>query len=94
MNNILVEAGELFEYTQAIRRDLHQHPELGFEEVRTAKIVSDELRKMGLEIINAPNLKDAEQIIDKLVHKIQAVLFSANIPSKELSLKGNEVASP
>ena len=32
-----------------IRRDLHAHPELGFEEVRTAGIVAAELARMGIE---------------------------------------------
>lgn len=32
------------------RRDLHQHPELGFEEFRTAKIVADRLRELGYEV--------------------------------------------
>src|ERR1700744_3189055 len=32
----------------AIRRDIHAHPELGFEEVRTAGIVSDELTRLGI----------------------------------------------
>jgi amidohydrolase len=31
------------------RRDIHAHPELGFEETRTAQLVADELRKLGLE---------------------------------------------
>ncbi len=34
----------------ALRRDLHAHPELGFEEVRTAGIVADRLEAMGLEV--------------------------------------------
>jgi amidohydrolase len=34
----------------AWRRDFHQHPELGNREVRTAKIVADELKKLGLEV--------------------------------------------
>jgi amidohydrolase len=34
----------------AIRRDLHAHPELGFEEVRTAGIVADKLRGWGIEV--------------------------------------------
>lgn len=34
----------------ARRRDLHRHPELGFEEVRTAGIVAQELTKLGLEV--------------------------------------------
>ncbi len=32
----------------AIRRDLHAHPETGFDTVRTAAIVADELRALGL----------------------------------------------
>ncbi len=33
----------------ATRRDLHAHPELGFEEVRTSGIVAERLKKLGLE---------------------------------------------
>ena len=31
------------------RRDIHQHPELGNRETRTAQLVADHLRKLGLE---------------------------------------------
>jgi len=34
----------------AWRRDFHQHPELGFHETRTAGIVADHLRSLGLEV--------------------------------------------
>ena len=34
----------------AWRRDIHAHPELGFEEVRTAGIVAEHLRNLGLEV--------------------------------------------
>ena len=34
----------------AIRRDLHAHPELGFEEVRTAGIVASTLSSLGIEV--------------------------------------------
>jgi len=33
----------------AVRRDLHAHPELGFEEHRTARIVCEQLTAMGIE---------------------------------------------
>ena len=33
----------------ALRRDLHMHPELGFEEHRTAKIVCERLAALGIE---------------------------------------------
>lgn len=36
--------------TIAWRRDLHEHPELGNHEVRTAKIIADHLRSLGLEV--------------------------------------------
>ncbi len=32
------------------RRDFHEHPELGNQEVRTAKIVADHLRSLGIEV--------------------------------------------
>ncbi|HEX6398649.1 MAG TPA: amidohydrolase [Steroidobacteraceae bacterium] len=34
----------------AWRRDIHQHPELSNREIRTAKLVADHLRKLGLEV--------------------------------------------
>ena len=34
----------------AVRRDLHEHPETAFEEVRTSRIVAQRLRAMGLEV--------------------------------------------
>src|SRR5690606_343631 len=34
----------------AIRRDLHAHPELGFEEVRTAGIGASTLNSLGIEV--------------------------------------------
>lgn len=34
----------------AWRRDIHQHPELGNYETRTAKLVADHLRKLGMEV--------------------------------------------
>jgi amidohydrolase len=34
----------------ALRRDLHEHPELAFEEVRTSGIVAQRLQALGLEV--------------------------------------------
>lgn len=32
------------------RRDFHEHPELGNSEIRTSKVIADELRKLGFEV--------------------------------------------
>lgn len=47
---LLDEAEELLEVTRSFRRDFHRHPELGFQEVRTAGIVARELTALGLEV--------------------------------------------
>jgi len=50
MKTIIEQAEELFPYNQAMRRDFHQHPELGFQEFRTAGIVARELQELGVEV--------------------------------------------
>ena len=50
MVDFFKEAQELFKFSQSIRRDLHMHPELGFQEVRTSGIIAKELRELGLEV--------------------------------------------
>lgn len=50
MPDFIEEAKSLFPYTQELRRDFHLHPELGFEEYRTAGIVGKELQELGLEV--------------------------------------------
>lgn len=50
MNEFLTEAQEIFDFTRFLRRDFHRHPELGFQEVRTAGIVTRTLTELGLEV--------------------------------------------
>lgn len=51
MINFLTAARDLFPYTQEMRRNFHRHPELGFQEKRTAKVIARELKKLtALEI--------------------------------------------
>lgn len=44
------EATAMMEQLVAWRRDFHMHPELGYHEVRTAGIVAEHLRNLGLEV--------------------------------------------
>jgi amidohydrolase len=49
-HDFLSEATELGQQLINWRRDLHQHPELGFREVRTAAIIAEHLKELGLEV--------------------------------------------
>jgi amidohydrolase len=46
----LDQALKIKDQTIAWRRDLHRNPELGFKEVRTARIVADELTRLGMDV--------------------------------------------
>lgn len=46
---MLDKAQQLKDELIRLRRDIHQHPELGFHEFRTAALVADTLREIGLE---------------------------------------------
>ncbi len=47
----LAEAEAMQDELVAIRRDLHAHPELGFQEFRTAGIVAEKLSALGYEVV-------------------------------------------
>ena len=47
----LADAEALADELTAIRRDLHMHPELGFQEFRTAGIVTEQLNALGYEVV-------------------------------------------
>lgn len=44
------EVEEIYPKMVEIRRDLHQHPELSYQEERTAKFIADYLTDLGLEV--------------------------------------------
>ena len=46
---LAAEATSLVPRLVEVRRDIHQHPELGFRESRTAKLVADRLRALGFD---------------------------------------------
>lgn len=49
--NLLPGMEELLPQVSSWRREIHAHPELGFQEVRTSALVRRELEAMGLELI-------------------------------------------
>jgi len=48
--NFLEKAKTIEEQIIEWRRDIHMHPELGFEETRTSRMVADTLKEMGIEV--------------------------------------------
>src|SRR5512134_2547847 len=50
MMNISPEVLALTDDMTAVRRDLHRHPELGFQETRTAGIVAERLKALGYTV--------------------------------------------
>ena len=41
---------KIFQHVLEIRRDLHQHPETGFDVERTAALAAHEMRQLGIEV--------------------------------------------
>ena len=50
MPNIENEIADLIEPLVSFRQDIHAHPELGFEEFRTASKIAEALTELGLEV--------------------------------------------
>jgi amidohydrolase len=65
-----------------VRRDIHQHPELGNREVRTAKIVADKLRALGIEVE------------EKVAHTGVIGLLRGGKPGKVVALRADMDALP
>ena len=66
----------------AWRRDIHQHPELGNREVRTAKLVADHLRSLGLEVT------------EKVAHTGVIGVLKGGKPGKVVALRADMDALP
>ena len=49
-DSVPIKAKDIFPKVIAWRRDIHEHPELSGHEERTAKLVADHLKKLGLEV--------------------------------------------
>ena len=46
MNNV---SKDLFQYMVRVRRRIHEHPELGYQEENTAAIITEELKNLGIK---------------------------------------------
>jgi amidohydrolase len=66
----------------AIRRDIHEHPELGNREVRTAKIVAERLRELGIEVQ------------EKVAHTGVVGVLKGGKPGKVVALRADMDALP
>ena len=64
------------------RRDIHEHPELGNREVRTAKIVADRLRALGIEVQ------------EKVAHTGVIGILRGGRPGKVVALRADMDALP
>ena len=50
ITDFIEESSKLLKYAQSIRRDIHRHPELGFQESRTSGLIARELEKLGIKV--------------------------------------------
>ena len=66
----------------AWRRDVHQHPELGNRETRTAKLVADHLRALGLKVETG------------IAHTGVVAVLEGGRPGKRLALRADMDALP
>jgi amidohydrolase len=83
LNEVKKLASEFSEDTIRIRRHIHAHPELSFQEYETAKFVAGELRKLGIE--------PKEGVAGT---GITALIEGRNPKSKSIALRGDMDALP
>jgi len=50
VTGIIAEVKNEYGFAVQVRRDLHRHPDLGFKEERTSKIVQQELAVLGYSV--------------------------------------------
>ena len=48
---------KFYPHAVEIRRQIHQNPELGYEEVKTTALIKSELASYGIEVQELPELK-------------------------------------
>ena len=60
-------AGEINEYIINIRRHIHAHPELSFNERKTTAYIADKLEEMGVEVQRFDDYTRQEREKDRAV---------------------------
>ena len=70
------------DYVVSLRRELHQHPELGFQEFKTATLIKRELEKLGIEYKS------------EVAHTGVVGLIKGNHPGKTVLLRADMDALP
>ena len=58
--NFAYRAGEINEYIINIRRHIHAHPELSFNERKTTAYIADKLEEMGVQEGDTVSILDFE----------------------------------
>ena len=58
--NFAYRAGEINEYIINIRRHIHAHPELSFNERKTTAYIADKLEEMGIKDGDIVSMYDLE----------------------------------
>jgi len=76
------DAADAAEYVIAFRRDLHRHPELSGNEIRTSARICEELEKLGIEYT----------LMDD-IHAVVGIIRSGK-PGKTVALRGDIDALP
>ena len=67
----------------AWRRDIHQNPELGNREVRTARLVADHLRALGFD-----------QVQEQVAHTGVVGVLKGGLPGRVVALRADMDALP
>ncbi|MDN3511674.1 MAG: M20 family metallopeptidase [Candidatus Jettenia sp. CY-1] len=50
IEEILTNAKGIHDYIIQMRRDFHTYPETGFQEIRTSRVIREELKRLGLQV--------------------------------------------
>ncbi|MFC5592048.1 amidohydrolase [Sporosarcina soli] len=93
-NDALKSAKEVEDFVIDVRRDLHLHPEISLQEERTIKVVTEELKRMDIEVEIVPDggiigIIHGEQAGKSLV--LRADLDALPMKEEEWNLKERKV---